>query len=85
MGNKPIKDFRVGNLKAAIFLNQREVDGNLVGFKTVAVSRSYKKKDEDLWRSEQINVRRNDIPKMMLVLQKAYEELSLESDDDDEE
>lgn len=84
MGNKPIKDFRIGNLKAAIFLNEREHEGNLIGFKTVALSRSYKKKDEEVWRSEQINLRRNDIPKMILVLQKAYEELSLEEDDDEE-
>lgn len=85
MANRPIKDFRAGNIKAAIFLNQKEVNGNMLGFKTVAVSRSFKKKDEDIWRSEQINLRRNDLPKMILILQKTYEELAMDPEDDDGE
>ena len=53
-GNLPIKKFRPGNIEAAVWLNKRDVDGNSVEFKTVSLSRSYKKKDENLWRSDQI-------------------------------
>jgi len=86
-GNLPIKKFRSGNIEAAIWSNKRDIDGNSVEFKTVSLSRSYKKKDENLWRSDQISsLRRNDIQKVILVLQKAQEELLLtEGGREDEE
>ena len=86
-GNLPIKKFRSGNIEAAIWSNKRDIDGNSVEFKTVSLSRSYKKKDENLWRSDQISsLRRNDIQKVILVLQKAQEELLLtEGGKEDEE
>ena len=86
-GNLPIKKFRSGNIEAAIWSNKRDIDGNRVEFKTVSLSRSYKKKDENLWRSDQISsLRRNDIQKVILVLQKAQEELLLtEGGREDEE
>lgn len=77
MANRPIKKFRSGNIESAIWLNTKTVDGNSVDFKTVSLSKSWKKQDEDIWRSEVINLRRNDIAKAMLVLQKAQEELFL--------
>jgi hypothetical protein len=78
MGNQPIKKFRSGAIETAIWFNEREdVDGNKVGFKTVSFSRSYKKKGEEIWRSDAVNLRRNDLAKAILVLQKAQEELLL--------
>lgn len=85
MGNRPIKDFSCGNIKAAIFLNEREVNGNIVGFKTISLSRSFKKKDENVWRSEQINMRRNDLQKAILVLQKAQEDTLLDSKEESDD
>ncbi|MBS3112408.1 hypothetical protein J4459_04040 [Candidatus Woesearchaeota archaeon] len=85
MGNKPIKTYNCGNIRAAIFLNEREVNGNIVGFKTISLSRSFKKKDEEIWRSEVINMRRNDLQKAILVLQKTQEELLLDSKEEEEE
>ncbi len=85
MGNKPIKDFSCGNIRTAIFFNEREVNGNLVGFKTVSLSRNFKKKDEDIWRSEVIHLRRNDLQKVILILQKAQEELLLDSKEEEED
>ena len=76
--NRPIKKFKSGNIEAAIWNNEREFNGSIVGFKTVSLSRSYRKKGEDIWRSDQINsLRRNDIQKVILVLQKAQESLLL--------
>lgn len=78
MGNQPIKKFRSGNIETAVWLNQREdPEGNKFGFKTVSLSRSYKKKGEDIWRSDVVNLRRNDLAKAILVLQKAQEDLLL--------
>jgi len=83
MGNKPIKEWKVGSVRAVIWQNEREINEMTVGFQTVGVSRSFKKKDENIWRSEVINLRRNDIQKMILVLQKAQEYLLLEEKEED--
>ena len=85
MANRPIKKFKSGNIEAAIWSNEKEFNGGLVEFKTVSLSRSYKKKGEELWRSDQINLRRNDIQKCILVLQKAQEELLLNQELKEEE
>ena len=85
MGNRPIKKFRSGNIEAAIWSNEKEFNGGLVEFKTISLSRSYKKKDEEIWRNEVINLRRNDLQKTVLVLQKAQEELLLSQEQVEEE
>ena len=83
--NMPIKKFKAGNIEAAVWSNKREVNGATVEFKTVSLSRSYIKKGEDMWRNDVINsLRRNDLQKAILVLQKAQEELIL-SDHGEEE
>ncbi len=80
----PIKKWRAGNIEIAVWLNKREVDGVEVEFKTLSLSRSYKKRGEDTWRNDVINLRRGDIPKMLVVLQKAQEELLLSNRSDAE-
>jgi len=80
MGNRPIKKFRAGNIEAAIWFNEREVDGQIVGFKTVTLSRGWKDKKENLWRNEVVNLRKGDLPKALLVLSKANEEVLLKDD-----
>ena len=85
MANRPIKKFRSGNIEAAIWSNEKEFNGGLVEFKTISLSRSYKKKDENIWRNEIINLRRGDIPRIVLVLQKAQEELLLNQEQVEEE
>ena len=85
MVNRPIKKFRSGNIETAIWSNEKEFNGGLVEFKTISLSRSYKKKGEDIYRSDVINLRRNDIQKVILVLQKAQEELLLNQEQKEEE
>ena len=84
VNQRPIKKFRCGNIESAIWLNEREVDGNIVGFKTISLSRSWKK-EGDVWRNDQVNLRRNDLQKVILVLQKAQEELLLNQEQKEEE
>ena len=86
--NMPIQKFKAGNIEVAIWSNKREVNGATVEFKTVSLSRSYIKKGEDTWRNDVINnLRRNDLQKAILVLQKAQEDLLLtdRADKEDEE
>ncbi|MDD5178342.1 MAG: hypothetical protein PHT54_03635 [Candidatus Nanoarchaeia archaeon] len=77
MVNKPIKKWSSGNFEVAIWLNQKDKNGDKVEFKTASLSRSWKKKDDDTWRNDVVNLRRVDIPKAILLLQKAQEELYL--------
>lgn len=87
MVNKPIKKFKSGAIETAIWNNEKDFNDSKVEFKTVSLTRSYKKKGEDIWRSESVNLRKNDLIKAILVLQKAQEELlmqqSMEVGDDE--
>jgi len=85
---RPFKEWRAGNMKVAMWKNKKDMeDGSEVEFKTISLTRSYRKPSEDLWRHDVINLRRNDIQKAILVLQKAQEEMLLTNDtrDEDEE
>ncbi len=78
MVNKPINKYKSGAIEAAIWSNEKTFNENKVEFKTVSLTRSYKKKGEDIWRSESLNLRRQDLIKAILVLQKAQEELLMQ-------
>ena len=82
--NKPIKQYKAGSISSAIWSNEREVNGNKVEFKTVSLRKAWKD-DKNVWRDATINLRRNDIPKVLLVLQKAQESLLLDSAGDEDE
>ena len=85
MANRPIKKWRSGNLEVAIWLNERINNDTKVEFKTLSLTRNWKKKDDDVWRSDVMNLRRMDIPRVMVLLQKAQEELFLTSQEHENE
>ena len=79
--NLPEKKFRAGQVAATIWKNEtRDKDGNQVTYKTVSVGKQYKDK-EGHWRNSN-SLKMNDIPKVILVLNKAYEHLALTESDD---
>ena len=83
--NMPIHKFKAGNIEAAVWSNKREINGATMEFKTVSLSRSYIKKGEDMWRNDVINsLRRNDLQKVIIVLQKAQESLLLTDMDEED-
>lgn len=65
--NKPLHEVRLGSIKAAIWRDQTH--DNKPRF-NVSVSRSYK--DGDKWKNSEY-FGREDLPKVALVMQKAYE------------
>jgi hypothetical protein len=75
---QPLKKFKSGSIEAAVWSNERDVkDSNTkVEFKTVSLRKSWKD-DKDVWRDATINLRRSDLIKAILVLEKAQEELFL--------
>ena len=86
MVNRPIKKFRAANIEGAVWLNSKETDNGVIDFKTISISRSFRKGGEDIWRNEVINLRKNDLMKLQVVLNKLQEELFLsESDEGDDE
>jgi len=76
--NRPIKKWRSSNFELALWSNEREVNGNIVEFKTMSLGRSFKKKNEEIWRNEVINIRRLDLPRLMALLNEASKELFLD-------
>ena len=70
MGDRPEKSFRAGNVSASVFINQFEKDGRVIDIANVSLQRSYRKDGE--WK-QTTNLSANDIPKAILVLNKAYE------------
>ena len=84
-GNRPIKKWAAGNIQVALWENKKEFNGGEVSFKTFSLSRSYMKKDENMWRSEVINnLRRQDVIKLLTVLHEVQRELYLDKHDKDE-
>ena len=77
--NRQIQKWRIGNIECAVWENKKTFNGGEVSYKTLTLSRSYKKKDEEIWRNEAINnLRRNDLAKVMAILQKAQDYLFFE-------
>ena len=84
-GNLPIKSFRAGNIQGAVWLNRRKTADGEISFKTASLRRSWKQ-DDGIWRDEVINLRKNDVPKTIIILNKLMEELMLsEIEKEDEE
>jgi len=84
--NRPIQKWRVSNIECAVWENKKIFNGGEVSYKTVTLSRSYKKKDEDTWRNEVINnLRRNDIAKLKAILNKVEDYLFFDDKEHKEE
>ena len=80
--NMPEKKFRSGAIAATIWANEGTKDGKKFSYKTVSFERSYKDKEE--WKTTN-SLRMMDIPRAVLVLNKAYEYLALNTDEIEEE
>ena len=74
-GKLPEKKFRAGAISAAVWVNTTLKDGQEVVFKTISLERGYKDKEGN-WQNTQV-LRTSDLPKVNVVLQKAYEYLVL--------
>ncbi|MBS3172265.1 hypothetical protein J4438_01625 [Candidatus Woesearchaeota archaeon] len=80
--NKPIQKYKSGSIECAIWANERELNGNVVEFKTVSLRKAWK--DDKVWRDSVINFRRGDLPRAILVLEKAQENLLLDNNEVEE-
>ncbi|MCA9477545.1 MAG: hypothetical protein KC535_00165 [Nanoarchaeota archaeon] len=79
--NAPEKKFRASPVTATIWANEaKNKDGETGMFRTISLERSYRDKD-GIWKSTS-SLRVNDLPKAMLVLQKAYEYITFKEESD---
>jgi len=72
--NKPEKDFRIGPVRASVWLNERNVEGDTVNFYSVRIEKSYK--DGDDWKNTS-TFSVEDLPKVALVANEAYKDIRL--------
>jgi hypothetical protein len=77
--NKPIKKYSAGAISASVWKNEMK-DGSVVH--AVSIERRYQDKEGD-WQSTN-NMRMNDLPKVRLLADKAYEFLAMASKEERE-
>ncbi|MEJ2232732.1 MAG: hypothetical protein P8X67_02290 [Syntrophobacterales bacterium] len=81
MSNKPERVFQHGGVKAAIFVNEHEKEGESFTKKSISVQRVYRDKEGMFKTTNSLYV--NDLPKAILVLQKAFDYLTVRHDPED--
>jgi len=80
--NAPEKKFRASPISATIWSNEVvSPTGETNVFRTINLERTYKDK-EGKWKKTN-NLRVNDLPKAILVLNKAYEYISIKEEGDE--
>ena len=83
--NQPEKRFRAGAITVTVWRNEvlNQKTGELAVFRTISTQRGYKDKNEQ-WQNTG-NMRVNDLPRLQLLLNKAYEYLVMQSNPNQEE
>jgi len=81
MTNKPTKKIGCGAVSVAVWANEIETANGTKPVERVTVDRRYKDKDGE-WKSTG-SFDTNDVPKLILGLQKAYEHMVCRAKDDE--
>ena len=79
--NKPKQNIRIGACNVAVWSNIREVNKEDVEFLSAQISRSYKDKNDEWKTTDSFGV--SDVPKIILALQKAYDYMVTNKDDEE--
>jgi len=74
MSNKPERIFQNGGVKAAVFTNEHEKDGESFTTSRISLQKVYRDKEGMFKTTTSLDV--NDLPKAILVLQKAFDYLT---------
>lgn len=80
---KPIKDFRAGNIQASVWRNEVDKNGQTVVRHSVRIQKQYRNDDGDYQETNYFF--RDELPKLILVAQKAFEFISLNESKEAEE
>ena len=74
-GNAPEQKFRAGSITATVWKNDIVKDGVNASFNSITLERSYKDKDGN-WQTTH-SFRINDLPRLSMVTQKAFEYVAM--------
>ena len=77
---RPIKEFRAGSVRASIWLNESENDGRTVAQHSVRIEKRFRDKKTNEWRNTDYFFP-NDLPRLRLVAEKAFEFIALRESD----
>ena len=81
MSKKPERVFQHGGVKAAIFVNEYEKDGESFTKNRISVQKIYRDKEGMFKTTTSLDV--NDLPKAIRVLQKAFDYLTVRHESED--
>ena len=81
--DKPIKDFRSGNIQASVWRNELKKESEIVVRYSVRIQKRFKNKEGEYENTNYFF--QDDLPKLILVAQKAFEFISLTESKDAEE
>jgi len=82
--NKPTKKFETGGVSVAIWANEIETANGPKTVDRVTVERRYKDQATGEWKNAS-GFQSNEIPRLILCLQKAYEHMVFKKRDGEEE
>lgn len=76
--NKPEKRIRCGAISASIWVDRKTVEGKIVEYHSISVTKSYK--DGDEWKHTN-SFNAEDLPKVALIATEAYKFIKLNMSD----
>jgi|WetSurMetagenome_2_1015567.scaffolds.fasta_scaffold58973_4 hypothetical protein len=82
--NKPIFKVRCGGISASVFSNKiKGKDGKDFEVQTISIQKSYLDKEEK-WQNMTIGIRKNDVAKLLVALNKVNDFVFLSTKDKEE-
>lgn len=81
--NKPVKSFKAANIEASVWRQEVERNGQIVMRHSVRIQKQYRNKDGDYEKTDYYF--RDDLPKLILVAQKAFDFIALKESVDTNE
>ena len=79
---RPVKQLRAGGVQAAIWRNEIEQDGRIVVRHSVTLNKRYRGPNTGEWADSK-SFFPDDLPRLRLLLDKAYEHILLREGDSD--
>ena len=82
--NRPVKEFRARNLSLAIWQNEGTRDGRPITLHSITLNKRYQDQDSGEWKDSS-SFFPDDLPRLRLLLDKAYEYILLREPGSDRE
>ena len=71
--NKPVEQYRNGNLKSCVWQNKVKKEGQTTLRNTISIQKSYKDAESGEWVNFELRLFPSEVARLVSVLQAAYE------------